>query len=154
MVAPRTRADEPAQSTPAARPAARKPRAARPKANGIGVANGTEHANGTAKTNGAAAKNGVATATTHRPTPKHDPRALGEQLIADVLKYDKDADVARLRKAIDFAIEAHGEQPRASGEPFVTHPITSAIILAELGLDQTAIEAAVLHDVPEDTEYS
>ncbi|HJP88419.1 MAG TPA: bifunctional (p)ppGpp synthetase/guanosine-3',5'-bis(diphosphate) 3'-pyrophosphohydrolase [Candidatus Limnocylindrales bacterium] len=164
MVAPRTRADEPAQSTPAARPAARKRRTT--PANGTAEPDGTTPLNGAA--NGAtlaAATDGIATSVPGLdgveavlkpavPHGKHDPHALGEQLIADVLKYDKDADVERLHKAIDFAIEAHGEQPRASGEPFVTHPITSAIILAELGLDQTAIEAAVLHDVPEDTEYA
>src|SRR5213080_32664 len=115
MVAPRTRADEPAQSTPAARPAARKPRAARPaKAdatatpNGAAILNGAPGTHGTSASNGATPSNGAASA--HRAVPKHDPRALGEQLIADVLKYDKDADVGRLRKAIDFAIEAHGEQ--------------------------------------------
>ena len=52
-----------------------------------------------------------------------------------------------------MAIEAHGSQTRASGEPYVTHPIAAAEILAELGVDPKAIEAAVLHDVPEDTEY-
>ena len=41
-----------------------------------------------------------------------------------------------------------------SGEPYVTHPIASAQILAELGIDPVAVEAALLHDVPEDTEYS
>ena len=45
-------------------------------------------------------------------------------------------------------------QLRASGEPYVTHPIASAQILAELGIDPVAVEAALLHDVPEDTEYS
>src|SRR5512146_2483562 len=52
-----------------------------------------------------------------------------------------------------MAVEAHGAQVRASGEPYVTHPIAAAEILAELGLDPIAIEAGVLHDVPEDTEY-
>ncbi len=52
-----------------------------------------------------------------------------------------------------MAVEAHGNQVRASGELFVTHPIASAEILAELGIDPVAIQAAVLHDVPEDTEY-
>ena len=45
-------------------------------------------------------------------------------------------------------------QKRATGEPYVTHPIASAQILAELGVDTVAIQAALLHDVPEDTEYS
>jgi GTP pyrophosphokinase len=79
---------------------------------------------------------------------------MGEELVATILAHDDDADVEPIRRAVAFAIEAHGDQPRASGEPFVTHPIASAQILAELGIDPTAIQAAVLHDVPEDTEYS
>ena len=51
-------------------------------------------------------------------------------------------------------MEAHATQVRASGEPYVTHPIASAQILAELGIDPVAVSAALLHDVPEDTEYS
>ena len=43
---------------------------------------------------------------------------------------------------------------RASGDPYVTHPIASAQILAELGIDPVAVSAALLHDVAEDTEYS
>ncbi|HUQ43102.1 MAG TPA: bifunctional (p)ppGpp synthetase/guanosine-3',5'-bis(diphosphate) 3'-pyrophosphohydrolase [Candidatus Limnocylindria bacterium] len=73
--------------------------------------------------------------------------------MTSVVRYDADADIATLKRALDFAIEAHGEQKRASGEPYVTHPIASAQILAELGIDPIAIQAALLHDVPEDTEY-
>ena len=53
-----------------------------------------------------------------------------------------------------FAHEAHAGQKRASGEPYVTHPLAVARILAELGLDPVAVTAALLHDIPEDTEYS
>src|SRR4029078_4272238 len=42
---------------------------------------------------------------------------------------------------------------RATGEPYVTHPIASAQITAELGIDPVAVQAALLHDVPEDTEF-
>ena len=49
--------------------------------------------------------------------------------------------------AFDFAVSAHGEQVRASGEPYVTHPAEAAIILADLGLDATTLAAALLHDV-------
>ena len=62
------------------------------------------------------------------------------------------ADVDRVREALAFAVEAHSDQRRASGEPYVTHPIAVAITLAELGLDTTAIQAGLLHDVPEDTD--
>ena len=56
--------------------------------------------------------------------------------------------------AFDLAVEAHEGQRRATGEPYVTHPIASAQITAELGIDPVAVQAALLHDVPEDTEYS
>ncbi|MBI2780377.1 MAG: bifunctional (p)ppGpp synthetase/guanosine-3',5'-bis(diphosphate) 3'-pyrophosphohydrolase [Chloroflexi bacterium] len=79
---------------------------------------------------------------------------MGEQLIASILKHDPDADVTDVRRAVEFAIEAHGDARRASGEPFVTHPIAAAQILAGLGIDLVAVQAELLHDVPEDTEYA
>jgi guanosine-3',5'-bis(diphosphate) 3'-pyrophosphohydrolase len=79
--------------------------------------------------------------------------ALGHHLIAAVKRHDASADVSAIERAIEFAVEAHGEQKRASGEPYVTHPIAAAQILADLGIDPIAIQAALLHDVPEDTGY-
>ena len=64
------------------------------------------------------------------------------------------ADLEPLQRAYRFATEAHQGQSRASGEPFVTHPIACAQILADLGIDPVAIQAALLHDVPEDTDYA
>jgi guanosine-3',5'-bis(diphosphate) 3'-pyrophosphohydrolase len=64
------------------------------------------------------------------------------------------ADLDAVGRAFDLAVEAHEGQRRASGEPYVTHPIASARIVAELGIDPTAVQAALLHDVPEDTDYS
>ena len=58
-----------------------------------------------------------------------------------------------IERAFDLAVEAHDGQRRATGEPYVTHPIASAQITAELGIDPVAVTAALLHDVPEDTEY-
>jgi guanosine-3',5'-bis(diphosphate) 3'-pyrophosphohydrolase len=78
---------------------------------------------------------------------------LTRHLVAAVQRHDSDADVDAIKRAIDFAVEAHGIQKRASGEPYVTHPIAAAQLLAELGVDEIAIQAALLHDVPEDTEY-
>jgi guanosine-3',5'-bis(diphosphate) 3'-pyrophosphohydrolase len=57
-------------------------------------------------------------------------------------------------RAYEFAREAHAGQKRASGEAYVSHPLAVAKILAELGLDPVAVQAALLHDIPEDTEYS
>ena len=64
------------------------------------------------------------------------------------------ADLEPVKRAFDLAVAAHEGQKRATGELYVTHPIASAQILAELGIDTVAIQAALLHDVPEDTEYS
>ena len=80
--------------------------------------------------------------------------ALERDLVAAVKRHNPQADTAGIVRAVALAVEAHGSQRRASGEPFVTHPIASAQILAELGVDPVAIEAALLHDVPEDTEFN
>lgn len=63
---------------------------------------------------------------------------------------DADADVVRL--AYDYANEAHGDQKRKSGEPYIVHPLSVAFSLIEMGLDEQTIAAGLLHDVPEDTE--
>jgi len=63
-------------------------------------------------------------------------------------------DVALLRHAYEMARKAHGNTARASGEAYVTHPLSVAAILADLHLDTETIAAALLHDVPEDTEYT
>jgi GTP pyrophosphokinase len=57
-----------------------------------------------------------------------------------------------LRRAYEFAAEHHGAQVRQSGEPFLTHPLEVAHILADLKLDSTTLCAALLHDVVEDTK--
>ncbi len=156
MVAPRTRADEPAQSTPAARPAARKRRAAplQGAEAPVTATNGHGPADEAVPTSVPGLDGVEAVLKPIERDPKHSPRAMGDALLATIRKHDADADLSGIQKAIDFAIEAHGDQPRASGEPFVTHPIAAAQILAGLGVDLTAIQAELLHDVPEDTEYA
>ncbi len=76
------------------------------------------------------------------------------QLVDEVREHHPTADLSGIERAYRFAVEAHADQKRASGEPYVTHPIAAAQTLAELGLDPVAIQAALLHDIPEDTEYS
>ncbi|MFL5670040.1 MAG: RelA/SpoT family protein, partial [Chloroflexota bacterium] len=83
-----------------------------------------------------------------------DLEALRTLLHAAILEEHPGADLEAVDRAYDLAVSAHDGQKRASGVPYVIHPIASAQILAELGLDTTAIQAALLHDVPEDTEYS
>ena len=66
--------------------------------------------------------------------------------------YNPGADFAHIRAAYEFAEKQHGEQRRKSGEPYITHPLAVAQIVAEeLRLDSESIEAALLHDVIEDT---
>ncbi|HVA84779.1 MAG TPA: bifunctional (p)ppGpp synthetase/guanosine-3',5'-bis(diphosphate) 3'-pyrophosphohydrolase [Candidatus Saccharimonadales bacterium] len=76
------------------------------------------------------------------------------KLLASVAAHNPRADLDPVERAFDLAVEAHGGQKRVSGEPYVTHPIASAQILADLGIDPIAVQGALLHDVPEDTEYS
>jgi guanosine-3',5'-bis(diphosphate) 3'-pyrophosphohydrolase len=83
-----------------------------------------------------------------------DSEALRAALYAAILEEHPNADLAPVGRAFDLAVAAHEGQKRATGEAYVTHPIASAQILAELGIDTIAIQAALLHDVPEDTEYS
>jgi len=60
-----------------------------------------------------------------------------------------------IRLAFDTSVDAHKNQRRKSGEPYVFHPISVAkIVASKIGLDATCIAAALLHDVIEDTDYS
>src|SRR5580700_8893104 len=60
-------------------------------------------------------------------------------------------DVSLLRRAYDFAAEQHKTQTRLSGEPYLSHPVEVAHLLADMKLDSTTLCAALLHDVVEDT---
>ena len=64
------------------------------------------------------------------------------------------ADVRLLQRAYDIAARWHSGQYRKSGDPYITHPLAVATILAELGMDTTTLVAAVLHDTIEDTDYT
>ena len=59
---------------------------------------------------------------------------------------------ARIRKAFQFAYDAHGKQMRKDGTPYITHPVAAAEILTELRVDEDTLIACLLHDVPEDTD--
>jgi len=82
-----------------------------------------------------------------------DPALTGsiERLIGRFLEHHADGDVEVIRRAGAAAIKAHEGQLRRTGEPYVTHPIAVADIAADLGLDETTITAALLHDAVEDT---
>ncbi len=73
-------------------------------------------------------------------------------LVERVTEYDPNANAETIRDAFAFAAEAHEGQKRASGEPYIEHPLAAAMTLAEMRLPQAMILAALLHDVPEDTK--
>ncbi len=73
------------------------------------------------------------------------------ELVERVLRYDADADEDLLNRAYVFAMKAHGSQTRASGDPYFSHPIEVAGILAKYRLDTATIATALLHDTIEDT---
>lgn len=79
------------------------------------------------------------------------PKDLYDKLIHYILKYHPSTDISLVEKAYNIAYEAHKDQIRKSGEPYIIHPISVAIILAELELDKETIVAGLLHDVVEDT---
>ncbi|SRR5579884_85948 len=76
------------------------------------------------------------------------------ELVEKVRRYYPQADVDLLERAYAFAQRAHGDQKRISGEPYVDHPYAAACILADMQLDLPSICAALLHDVPEDTDVT
>jgi guanosine-3',5'-bis(diphosphate) 3'-pyrophosphohydrolase len=88
------------------------------------------------------------------PGPSPDPRTVSERFEA-LLKHAQSNrpsdDVSMIRKAWEFCVQHHEGQMRASGEPYVIHPLEVAEVLAEMKLDPTAIAAGLLHDAVEDT---
>src|SRR5499433_394064 len=73
------------------------------------------------------------------------------ELVERVQKYDPTADEALLNRAYVYAMRAHGNQKRASGAPYFSHPLEVAAILTDLKLDDATIVTALLHDTIEDT---
>ena len=83
-----------------------------------------------------------------------DPDELFKELINKIYQYHPSTDISLIQKAYDTAFEAHKDQKRKSGEPYIIHPVEVAIILAELEMDKETIAAGLLHDVVEDTAMS
>lgn len=89
------------------------------------------------------------------PPPKKSPRAKMMRqydLVDRVRAYNPNTDEDLLNRAYVYAMMAHGEQKRASGDPYFSHPLEVAAILTDLKLDDATIVAALLHDTIEDTE--
>ncbi|WP_244273427.1 HD domain-containing protein, partial [Pseudovibrio sp. POLY-S9] len=74
------------------------------------------------------------------------------ELVEKVTSYNPNADEALLNKAYVYAMQKHGTQTRASGDPYISHPLEVAAILTDLKLDDATIAVALLHDTIEDTD--
>ncbi len=87
-----------------------------------------------------------------RGTRDDEPFLTREELAETVLAYQPDADRERLLRAYDFAREKHGDQLRQSGDPYYSHPVRVATLLASIKLDEATIMAGLLHDTVEDCD--
>ena len=76
------------------------------------------------------------------------------QLLEEANKYLPSDKIPLVEKAYEFAVKAHGEQLRLTGEPVVNHPLETAMVLAKLRLDAASVAAALLHDVLEDCDVT
>ena len=91
------------------------------------------------------------------PTPNADPGSLEarfDHLLATVHHNRPNDDLDLIRRAWAFCIQQHAGQKRASGEPYIVHPLEVCQILADLKMDSTAIAAGLLHDAVEDTDVT
>jgi GTP diphosphokinase / guanosine-3',5'-bis(diphosphate) 3'-diphosphatase len=87
------------------------------------------------------------------PAKPRKPRLMRQyELIDRVRQYNPNTNEELLNRAYVYAMRAHGEQRRASGDPYISHPLEVAAILTDLKLDDATIAAALLHDTIEDTD--
>src|SRR5829696_2717030 len=119
MVAPRTKAAPTVEPAPGIAEGADLATTSPAKRNRRSAGGNGSHAG--------AANDRTATPARHRgPPPPPSVETLTKRLLDSVRRHDDDADLAAIQRAVDFAVEAHGDQKRASGEPYVTHPIAAA----------------------------
>ena len=85
------------------------------------------------------------------PADFTSPEVLYDDLVKSIRKYHPSDDLTMIEKAYQIARDAHKDQKRKSGEPYIIHPLCVAIILADLEMDKETIAAGILHDVVEDT---
>src|SRR4051812_34676358 len=88
------------------------------------------------------------------PWRRHQVDVALAPLLRTYLDRHRKADTALIERAYHLARRAHAEQVRRSGEPYISHPLGVALILAELGLDDVTVAAALLHDSVEDTSVT
>ena len=77
-----------------------------------------------------------------------------EELIKKLKQSFSEKEIEKISKAYDIANEAHKNQRRRSGEPYIIHPVAVAKILCDMGMDVDSLCAALLHDVVEDTDMT
>jgi len=77
-----------------------------------------------------------------------------DEIVAEAQRHRPSVDENLIRRAYETAVTAHEGQLRSSGEPYVTHPVEVTYYLATLQMDAETLAAALLHDVPEDTDYT
>src|SRR5262245_8634414 len=95
----------------------------------------------------------LVTPPAEKPVATRSPQMMRQyELVERVKKYNPQTDEDLLNRAYGYAMKAHGEQKRASGDPYFSHPLEVAAILTDLKLDDATIVAALLHDTIEDTE--
>ena len=85
---------------------------------------------------------------------KAQPSGAVDTLIRTVRMHHPKADIGLIERAYTVAERAHEGQKRKSGEPYITHPLAVAQILADLGIGSKTVAAALLHDTVEDTAYT
>jgi GTP pyrophosphokinase len=101
-----------------------------------------------------AAEQALASGHSSQIKPRKDARSIDERFEA-LLRHAQanrpNEDISLIRKAWEFCVSHHKGQTRASGEPYIVHPLEVAEVLVEMKLDATAVAAALLHDAVEDT---
>ena len=137
-----------------------KKSAARAAANRVGRRSGTQPSRRTRRPAPAAADSASGTAAMRRRLSRLGAARGGgvnpvlEPLIRTVRTTHPKADVRLIERAYETAARLHAGQSRRSGDPYITHPLAVATILAELGMPHDTICAALLHDTVEDTQYT
>ncbi len=100
-------------------------------------------------------KNGSNNSTAASHSPEHSKKLSPiQQLIKLTNSYLGKSDIAEIQKAFEFGAKAHEGQTRKTGEAYINHPVSVAVILAEMHMDTDTLVAAILHDVIEDTSIS
>ena len=89
-----------------------------------------------------------------KPEDFTDPEVLYDKLITTIREYHPSTDLSMVEKAYKLARDAHKDQKRKSGEPYIIHPLAVAEVLAELGFDAHSVAAGLLHDTVEDTKVT